>query len=83
MGVDDVDRKAAQVRAHFRRDRGAHDDQSRLDADDPEPVKVLLRREGWVVARCDDRHLMATGREFPRHRAHVALDAAEVREEPR
>src|SRR2546425_8036406 len=82
MGVDDVDRKIAKVRSHLRCDGSADEDEPRLHADDPEAVEALFGGKGRIVARCDDRHLVAARRELPGEGAHVALDAAEMREEP-
>src|SRR3989442_15684957 len=82
MGVDDVDRKIAKVRSHLRRDGSADEDEPRLHADDPEAVEALFGGKGRIVARRDDRHLVAARRELPGEGANVALDAAKMREEP-
>src|SRR2546426_6361380 len=82
MGMDDVDRKIAKVRSHLWRDGSADEDEPRLHANDAEAVEALFGGKGRIVARCDDRHLVAARRELPREGAHVAFDAAEMREGP-
>src|SRR2546429_332894 len=49
----------------------------------PTAPRVGPAGRGRAGARCDDRHLVAASRKLPRKGAHVALDAPEMREEPR
>ncbi len=83
MRVDDVDRKTSKVRSHLRGDGRADQDEPRLHADDVEAVEAFFGGKGRIVARCDDRHLVAARRQLAGEGAHVALDTAEMREEPR